>query len=553
MLEEKDYGLKQILIPYMTLRASGAVFAGRPCHRELVSEWLEDVVKRYPLLAMEVKDQPPLWERKGELLSQIRELARDPTRLSEDAIVNLFFEYVDKFRAEKGLLHPSICHLAYISIIVVYCELPNYNKKLLEESALEFLDDFGDTLSIYKQSVATYHQLLIFFMNTFGQSARVTLRASYILANALAVTPRTPAIEFTEAEALYNFAASGFRRLQATEELFKCQLSYGQLLLDIGLPEESANILATSTCHFLELYCRGRMASTGSAQLSSIFSTFSPVGSRPSWIEGDEMYSFLKEVVRTTISKMDQIMDQKLRAQGNVFNQNRAAIEMTKQAAKLGAELALLSWSLKSSHTVAYQPIFFAAESIIQNIMPILEGLPGAAWFDKAYCNIQLGIFYFRMRSWEKFVCNMEKAYKLIKECYTPAQNDLLYFFIATRASILPTGILGSGLFRRFLDMNLDKELISRLAHPEPQQTSEEIEAENFNRALTISSGSHGNSTSRFTGKKSAVSRSSANRSAGTRSTGTRSNWSRSVGSKGVTYSEGSVSGLDIPYRDLGI
>jgi hypothetical protein len=147
----------------------------------------------------------------------------------------------------------------------------------------------------------------------------------------------------------------------------------------------------------------------------------------------------------------------------------------------------------------------------------------------------------------------MEKAYKLIKECYTPAQNDLLYLFIATRASILPTGILGSSLFRRFLDMDLDKELISRLAHPEPQQTSEEIEAENFNRALTLSSGSHGNSTSKFSRIKTAVSRSSANRSAGTRSTGTRSDWSRSVGSKGVTYSEGSVSGLDIPYRDLGI
>jgi hypothetical protein len=337
------------------------------------------------------------------------------------------------------------------------------------------------------------------------------------------------------------------------EELLKCQLSYGQLLLDIGLPKESADVLASSTSQFLELNYRGRMVSTGSAKPSSIFSALSPVGSRPSWIEGDEMYSFLKEVVRMTTSKMEQIMDQKLETQGILFNQNRAAIEMTKQVAKLGAELALLSWSLKSSHAVAYQPILSAAESITQNIMPILEDLPGAAWFDKAYCYIQLGIFYFRMRSWEIFVCNMEKAYKLIKECYTPAQNDLLYLFIATRASILPTGILGSSLFRRFLDMDLDKELISRLAHPEPQQTSEEIEAENFNRALTLSSGSHGNSTSKFSRIKTAVSRSSANRSAGTRSTGTRSDWSRSVGSKGVTYSEGSVSGLDIPYRDLGI
>ena len=189
--------------------------------------------------------------------------------------------------------------------------------------------------------------------------------------------------------------------------------------------------------------------------------------------------------------------------------------------------------------------------------MPILETLLYMPWYERAYCNIQFGGFHFRTGHLQQCIDDMEKTYKLIKENHTPSQSGLRNLFISGRAIILPTVKSASHHDGASLFMGLSSmypiELESTLANGKPQQTFHEITIQDLMSALTMTVKSKRNSISKFTRTKSAATRDPGHESTGDSSTGMRSDWTRSVGSKGVADSDGSASGLDIPYEDLSI
>jgi hypothetical protein len=207
-----------------------------------------------------------------------------------------------------------------------------------------------------------------------------------------------------EHEALYVFAADGFRRIGLHDDAFRCQLSLGQLLLDARSIKTGTELLASSIQSYLHFSSEAWEEHLKPGSIPKI-PVLLAILNYPLLLRGNKTLDGCWTMVMLALAEMLRIVTKRLRTPVLNGNENFQIFnEILEQASRLSLGIASLSCFNGLDALVS------AAELIFECVMQTSEAMHGISHPIRPYAYLQRFIYHLCARNLEASLENVVRA-----------------------------------------------------------------------------------------------------------------------------------------------